>query len=175
MPQFLECALESIPGYGFIVKEESAPQILQILRSMGLSPSPLPQEQSAVPFQSAAWSESFALPWPETSETDFSKAPALDAGGAWNSTKYNTEFRKLPLADLEQVLRYALLTNIPLEAEVPPEEHTESTASLSVVSFLVRKLKSRAKIPGVEVELLPGKARRLISYAEIERIRLTRV
>jgi hypothetical protein len=175
MPQFQECALEAIPGYGFVVKQEASEQILQILRSMGLSPPPLPVEQDWTPFQSQSLKENFELPWPETSEADFSKAPALDAGPAWNSTKYNTAFRKLSAADLEQVLRYALLTGIPLEAEVPPEEHTDSDKSIEVVPFQVRKLKSRAKIPAVEAEVLPSKTRRLIPYEKIVRLRLTRV
>ena len=124
-PQFKEMTQETIPGYGFIVKQEFEPKIRELLKHFGLEPA-LPANRVPVEaFHNTDWNKAFYLRFPPEGVADSLFKPEVDGSSvaaALETTKYGGDFQKFAMVDLFKVLRYARSTGGSLEARLSKKE-----------------------------------------------------
>lgn len=107
-PQFMECAVEHIPGYGFVLKPEMENRAFEILTNYGYCPSVERKDESRIAAPSEEWRKDFITVWPEVKAPDYElKEVSGNETVALNSTKYGNTYQRLSQFDLVKVLRYA--------------------------------------------------------------------
>lgn len=175
-PQFLEHTLETIPGWGFVLKQGHESTLREILKHFGLEPPPEPQESECKILRQAEWSKQFHLPWPAQGETDFDFKPGPNReamASAMGATKYSTEFQQLDQNKLLQVLRYAHVTETPIEAMV--RDPNDRKAEDRTLAFTIQRLQVRRDPFHLEAVLSPGREVIEIPFLHIQQIRLQTV
>lgn len=175
-PQFLDHTEETIAGWGFVLKDGHETQVREILRHFGLEPPPDEPDNAPKPLRQAEWSKQFHLPWPAQGETDYDFKPGPDreaVASAMGATKYSTEFQQLEQSKLLQVLRYAHVTETPLEAKIKNTLDRKSEERL--LSFTIQRLQVRREPFHLEAMLSPGREVVEIPFAHIQQIRLQTV
>lgn len=175
-PAFLEHTLESIAGWGFVIKPGHESAIREILKHFSLEPPPDPSVSEIKILRQAEWSKQFYLPWPSLGEADydFKPGPNREAmASAMGATKYSTEFQQLEQAKLLQVLRYAHVTETPLEAMIKDPEDRKATER--TLAFTIARLQVRREPFHLEAVLSPGREVLEIPVQHIRQIRLQSV
>ncbi len=123
---FMECVLEEIPSYGFILRPERETTARELLKHYGLEPGIRETEEQAVPLDAKQCNKDFILPLPPSGEVDYAfkmDSDFEDFSQILSSTKYGRDFCKLETPDLFKVLRYAHMMGSPLVARVCSPEH----------------------------------------------------
>lgn len=175
-PQFLEFTQETIPGWGFVLKTGHESALREMLKHFGLEPPPDAPENEPKILRQAEWSKQFHLPWPAPGETDydFKPGPNREAmASAMGATKYSTEFQQLDQNKLLQVLRYAHVTETPLEATV--KDPADRKATERTLAFTIQRLQVRREPFVLEAVLSPGREILEIPFLHIQQIRLQTV
>ncbi len=172
-PQFMEMVEESIPGYGFVIKQEKEASIREILKHYGLEPALDSSLEPAVTLHNTDWNKEFWLPWPTITEPDYTFKPELDNdmfSQAMGATKYSGDYQRLEMYDLFKVLRYARSTGTLLGARIRnPEEKTSVTEEFQ---FTVQTLYLSKNPFHAEVLLNPQQKVFDLPLTHIEKIRL---
>ena len=159
-----------------MLKDGHEAQVREILRHFGLEPPPDEPDNAPKPLRQAEWSKQFHLPWPAQGETDYDFKPGPDreaVASAMGATKYSTEFQQLEQSKLLQVLRYAHVTETPLEAKIKNTLDRKSEERL--LSFTIQRLQVRREPFHLEAMLSPGREVVEIPFAHIQQIRLQTV
>jgi len=171
--RFVELTQERIPGWGFVLKEGHDAQVREILKHFGLEPPPDPSFSESKTLRQAEWTRQFQLPWPAQGETDFDFKPGPNReamASAMGATKYSTEFQQLDQNKLLQVLRYAHVTETPLEAMV--RDPSDRKAQERTLAFTIQRLQVRREPFHLEAQLSPGREVLEIPFLHIQKIRL---
>lgn len=119
-PQFLQHTEESIPNWGFVIKNGQEKAIRELLSHFGLEPpadQDFPQGSAIV---HGTWAQDFgALPSVQ-GNPDYEWQPAEVRTAVANAlavqSKYNTDFQQFDPAQTLKVLRYAMVMEVPIEA-----------------------------------------------------------
>ncbi|WP_298769726.1 hypothetical protein [uncultured Fibrobacter sp.] len=107
-PQFMDCTLEHIPNYGFILKPEMESRAFEILTNYGYCPSVERSDEGRSAAPTEEWRKDFVAVWPEAKAPDYElKDVSGNESSAINSTKYGNTYQRLSQFDLVKVLRYA--------------------------------------------------------------------
>lgn len=139
-PQFMSFVLETIPGYGFLIRREGEAKVREILQNYGLTPAEDNSGERIEVLEKAAWSRSFELPWPAETAPDYAlrEESTVEKALAKGRDEFGDEFFRPDTKSLVKALRYAKSTGTLFTARIfdlkkkrtPPQERT----------FFVRKL-----------------------------------
>ncbi|MCF0224901.1 MAG: hypothetical protein HUK20_11590 [Fibrobacter sp.] len=148
-PEFLEQTEEYIPGYGFILNPQKETQAFEILENYGYVPFVERASNNRANAPTEEWRKEFAVPWYEAKSIDYDlKDNANDTSlqNALDSTKYGSNYQKLNVYDLVNVLRYAKTVGSVLGAKT--KEQSKTGVKESEIFFYVHALKL-AKTPQI--------------------------
>lgn len=133
-PQFMECAEEYIPGYGFILKPEFEKRAFEILENFGFNPCVARSSEKRAAAPTDEWRKEFAISWPAASKVDYDLKEEMDEASmqaTMNATKYGSLYQKLDTFDLVKVLRYVKTTGTLLAAQIKdPAKRAEKTREI---------------------------------------------
>lgn len=139
--QFMECAEEFIPGYGFILKAEKEQFAFEILENFGYCPFVNVSMENRKPASDDEWRKEFLVAWPKSGKPDYDLKDMADSDAlqtTMNSTKYGSLYQKLNTFDLVKVLRYAKTCGSLLAAQV--KDPNKRTAPQQEIIFSVQSL-----------------------------------
>lgn len=139
-PQFMNFVLETIPGYGFLIRREGEGKIREILQNYSLTPAVDNSGERLDVLEKASWSKSFELPWPAETLPDYAlkEESTVEKALAKGKDEFGDEFFRPDTKSLVKALRYAKSTGTLFTARIfdlkkkrtPPQERT----------FFVKKL-----------------------------------
>lgn len=140
-PQFMDCAEEYIPGYGFILQAERESRAFEILENFGYCPFVDGNSENRLPAPADEWKKDFSINWPETASPDYELKAEVDDASlqmTMNATKYGSMYHKLDTFDLVKVLRYAKMAGTLLSAQV--KDPAKRQEKMKEMTFFVHSL-----------------------------------
>lgn len=171
--QFMECAEEYIPNYGFVLKEEKEHFAFEILENFGYCPFVNTSTENRKPASEDEWRKEFAVAWPKSGKPDYELKEGTDSDSmqtTMNSTKYGSLYQKLNTSDLVKVLRYAKTVGTLLAAQV--KDPNKRTAPQQEIVFSVQSL-HLAKSPFmVEIQKSQEEAVSMLDLSFIQEIKV---
>lgn len=171
--QFMECAEEYIPDYGFILDPEKEHVAFEILENFGYCPFVNASGINRKPASDEEWRKEFAVVWPKSGKPDYDLKDNTDSDAlqnTMNSTKYGSLYQKLSTFDLVKVLRYAKTVGTLLAAQV--KDPTKRTAQQEEIVFYVHSL-HLAKSPFmVEIQKNQEEAFSMLDLSFIQEIKV---
>jgi hypothetical protein len=172
-PQFMECAEEFIPGYGFILKPDLEGRAFEILTNYGYCPfvERSAENRSAAPTEE--WRKDFASAWPEAKAPDYELKDTVDSETlrtALNSTKYGSNYQRLSNFDLVQVLRYAKTVGALIGAKVKnPAKRGDKEIEKN---FFVHALKLAKSPQFIEIQPYGSEAPEMLELSFIQEVKV---
>ena len=172
-PQFMECAEEFIPGYGFVLKPELEGRAFEILTNYGYCPfvERNCENRTAAPVDE--WRKDFAVAWPEAKAPDYELKEIVDSESlrtALNSTKYGNNYQRLSNFDLVQVLRYAKTVGALIGAKVKnPAKRGDKEIERN---FFVHALKLAKSPQFIEIQPYGSDAPEMLELSFIQEVKV---
>ena len=120
---FKDCVIESIPNWGFILHDLKVKKARELLENFGLTPPDFNElaNQKTQKFKKGDWSQKVAIARFKDGKIDYEPNQKEDleqvVSPSLQKSKYGTEFQELAGLELNNVLRYASLMDIPVEIE----------------------------------------------------------
>ena len=172
-PQFMECADEYIPGYGFVLKPELEGRAFEILTNYGYCPfvERNTENRSAAPTEE--WRKDFMSAWPEAKAPDYELKDTVDSETlrtALNSTKYGSNYQRLSNFDLVQVLRYAKTVGALIGAKVKnPAKRGDKEIEKN---FFVHALKLAKSPQFIEIQPYGSESPEMLELSFIQEVKV---
>jgi hypothetical protein len=172
-PQFMECADEYIPGYGFVLKPELENRAFEILTNYGYCPFVERNYENRTPAPTEEWRKEFSMVWPESKAPDYELKDIVDSEtmrSALNSTKYGSNYQRLSNFDLVQVLRYAKTVGALIGAKLKnPAKRTEKEVERN---FFVHALKLAKSPQFIEIQPYGSEENELLELSFIQEVKV---
>lgn len=163
-PLFREVVKEAIPHWGFLLLPHKETRARELLLHFGLQPETPSENSDFLPLARTEWMEPYhRQELPVQVEYDLEKVSVIATPPLPEGSKYSHEFKKMDLGHLTQVLRYAMVTDTLLEAELRKGN--------SPLQFRVESLHLR-KEPYMVSITMPDASSHQIDLNHIERLRL---
>ena len=172
-PQFMECADEFIPGYGFVLKPELEGRAFEILTNYGYCPFVERNGENRTAAPADEWRKDFAVAWPEAKAPDYELKEIVDSESlrtALNSTKYGNNYQRLSNFDLVQVLRYAKTVGALIGAKVKnPAKRGDKEIERN---FFVHALKLAKSPQFIEIQPYGSEAPEMLELSFIQEVKV---
>lgn len=172
-PQFMECANEFIPGYGFVLKPEMESRAFEILTNYGYSPFVERKNVNRTAAPTEEWRKDFVVGWPEAKAPDYDLKEVADSETlqtALNSTKYGSNYQRLSNFDLVQVLRYAKTVGALIGAKLKnPAKRGDKEVERN---FFVHALKFAKSPQCIEIQPYGSEESELIELSFIQEVKV---
>ena len=172
-PQFMECAEEFIPGYGFVLKPELEGRAFEILTNYGYCPFVERNSENRTAAPVDEWRKDFAVAWPEAKAPDYELKEIVDSESlrtALNSTKYGNNYQRLSNFDLVQVLRYAKTVGALIGAKVKnPAKRGDKEIDRN---FFVHALKLAKSPQFIEIQPYGSDAPEMLELSFIQEVKV---